>query len=60
MAAAIEEGGVNGETFLDLAGPTFLDGGDPGEMLTDPDGLGLTKIQLGRVRNEIKKVITPV
>ena len=62
VAAAIEEGGVNGETFLDFAGPAFLDGGEAGKELTDPspDGLGLSKIQLGRVRNEIKKVITPV
>ena len=57
VAAAVEEGGVNGATFLDFAGATFLDGGDAGKELTDPlpDGLGLSKMQLGRVRNEIKK-----
>lgn len=48
---------MNGATFLDFAGAAFLDGGAAGEELTDapPDGLGISKLQLGRVRNEVKK-----
>jgi len=49
-ATAAEEGGVDGATFLDLD--------DDDLRAKPPDGLGLSKLQLARVRKEIKAAVS--